>query len=472
MNDAEDCTDRLVDFLVDTKFEDIPKSVVETAKRVGLDTLACTVAGYDTEIGRGPAELKIEQGGKPESTLFVTGHRLPCSSVAYAHAPMANAHDADETILHMAHFANLTFLPAIAVAERVGASGKDVLAAFCVGFDLAARVGLSMPTYGDKDMAVLLNGFGWAVFGTAAAAGRLLGLSREQMHHALGIAFDSAPVRVPAKDFSRLSMMKYTPYGVIADVGVNAALLAARGHTGHDTVFKKSYEFWRAFGSPSCRWNRITGDLGKRWFVAETSLKPYPVGRPITHAVGLFLDLMKTERLERGEIDKVVVRMAPTGMNRAAAKGGAVRSAISAPFSVSFGIAMAASGIPPGPQWHLPQNLFDPAVEQFAQRVEREMVEEWYPVIMEQLQAEGYFNRLPTEVVIHARGRTFRKACHYAKGDPWSAESVLTDTELKTKALEYAGPVLGRDKVERAWSEALRLDAAPDVSALVRQLYR
>jgi 2-methylcitrate dehydratase PrpD len=191
-------TDQIVSLTLETKPSDFPTPVLDATKRVVLDTLACTVGAFSTDPGAVVAALKRAQGGTAEATLAVCGDRLPVASVAYVHAQLANLLDGDETLMTRWHIAAAIVGPAVAAAEQSRAPGSELLAAVALGYDVAARVAQSLcqvrlSAEGSTHRSTVV-GYDWAVFGTTAAVGRLLGLSGEQLARAFGIAFVTTPV--------------------------------------------------------------------------------------------------------------------------------------------------------------------------------------------------------------------------------------------------------------------------------------
>src|SRR6185295_11506027 len=91
-------TGQLARFALDMRFEDLPATTVAATRRLILDTTGCALAGMATESGQLLAQLKLAQGGTPESTLYASGAKLPVASAAYVLAQAANALDADECL--------------------------------------------------------------------------------------------------------------------------------------------------------------------------------------------------------------------------------------------------------------------------------------------------------------------------------------------------------------------------------------
>src|SRR5690606_25054419 len=198
------------------------------------------------------------------------------------------------------------------VAKHHGASGRDLLDAVAIGYEVAARIGMSYRTWelvdGRPDWSPV-TGYSWVVFGVAAAAGRLLGLEPGQMTNAFGIAGYSAPIPSIGKwvDSTRLPNTKYVFLGPLAHAGVAAALLAARGFIGDDDILDGDRGFWRMAGSTACDWEAMTRDLGHLWLLNEVSYKRYPACRFIHGPLDLFADLLASENLDAAEIEHVEV---------------------------------------------------------------------------------------------------------------------------------------------------------------------
>ncbi|MDO8673616.1 MAG: MmgE/PrpD family protein [Dehalococcoidia bacterium] len=474
-------TDLLVDLALETRYSDLPFKVAHAAKQIILDTIGCCVAAFATDTARILVNLKRRQGGHGEATLLVDGDRLPVSSVAYVHSQLANLLDLDETLVHRTHFASTIVMPALAMAEMTGASGKELIVAVALGFDVAARVGLSMPFYetSSEDGAHLVPvwGYSWAVFGTVAAAGRLLGLSHEQMANALGIAFVSTPVHFNGPKRRRAGhvvgakpMHKYAMYAAIAEAGINAVLLAADGFTGDSLVLDPDRSFWKAFGVSPADWDFMVRDLGRRWFIAETSLKFFTVARPGAIPVDLFWKVIRKEGIKLAEIDEVILTLPPAQMVKSQYDTSAPPSQVG-PMPVPYACALLASGLDPGLSWLDPVVLAKPEIREFGRKVKTVVNQDLYSMMVDQVKAEGTYRRIPIALEIKARGTSFEASAEYARGDPWGPEP-MTDDELGLKFRNYTEALIGRENSDRAIKEVLNLEAAPDVSNLVSSLHR
>ena len=461
-------TETLADFATKVSFDDLPHEVCHATKRLILDTVGCAIGGYSTDIGKIVIDLKRELGGKPESTILVTGDKTSCTSAAFVNAELANALDADETFRWMSHHANCVVLPALAVAERVSASGRELITSVAVGFEVATRIGLalrSMYTIEGAEGKVHFSpvaGLSWAIFGSVIAAGKLLKLDKTKMAHGMGIAGYTAPISVAGK-WSPLPspkpMTKYAPYGSIAESGVTAALLAEKGFTGDCTVLDGDRGFWRMTGVNSCDWKTLTKHLGQSWAVTETSYKPYPCCRHIHIPLDLFYKIVKEHQLHPEEIDRVNVRVFSGAIRQRMGEMVLVNNEVDAQFSIPYIFGVAALGLRPSPEWHSPGMRSDARVIQFAQKVNVEVDSSADEAMVQQLKRGAPIIRLPASVEVIAKGKTYRARAEYAKGDPSPAEFAMTDEELSEKFRNFSYRLLPSSHIEEAIDAILNLDS-------------
>ncbi|MFH1087663.1 MAG: MmgE/PrpD family protein [Chloroflexota bacterium] len=436
-------TERLAEFATGTRFEDIPGDVVAQAKRLILDTIGCALGGFSTDKGRISRQLAMSLGGNPESTILGTSLQTSCVNAAFANANMANALDNDDCLKNSPHFSMHTVSAALSVAERTEASGKGLIAAVLVAYDVAARVAhmFGYPLHVKEDSVEYWRGFGlsWEVFASAVAAARLLGLDSAGMSNALGIAATLTPVPIHRFLITQpIPLVKYNEAGWTTASGVMAALLADGGYTGPPGVLDPDYEIWRVFGAEKSDYSSLAKDLGTSWHIMNTSFKPWPSCRWTHHPLTLFSDIAKDNDLKPDEIEKVVVK--GSWMNRAFDSPDPAPGPIGPQFNIQHAIAAVALGIPPGPNWQKPEVINDTRVKEFRRRVFLERGprtlrgardDEVIRTITGEL--PGFFTKIPTTVEITTRGTTFSKSGVYAKGDPWSPETRLTDEELDQK---------------------------------------
>jgi 2-methylcitrate dehydratase PrpD len=263
----------LAGFATELQYDRIPAEVVERAKACVIDTVgACTygstlpwskiVIGYAEQYGKGG-----------QSTILGTGRKVHAPLAALANGALAHAFEMDCLVQPSAGVhpgASLT-APGLAIAEEVGASGREFITAVVAGGEVMHRIG-DASKQSTEHIGFHAPGVTGA-FGGAVIAGRLLKLSAEQMTMALGIA---GSLGSGLLEFSKSGggMVKRLHLGRAAESGVLAATLAKNGFSGPATVLEGKFGYMNVFcheGDPA----RLTAGLGDAWKMLTLAIKRY-----------------------------------------------------------------------------------------------------------------------------------------------------------------------------------------------------
>jgi 2-methylcitrate dehydratase PrpD len=266
-------TQRLAEFVACTRSGDIPAEAREQARRAFLDTLGVTLAGCREDASRIAAEMAREQGGVEDSSVLGHCFRAPASEAALVNGTSAHALDFDDVSMSMRGHPSVPLVPAaLALGEKLGASGREVIDAFILGFELECKVArlIGAPHYA----------LGWhptATFGTlgaAAACVRLLRLDPDRTRMALGIAASLASGA--RRNFG--SMTKPLHAGWAARNGVVAATLAGRGFTADDESLEAPDGWLHAASGGAPVDASPIGRLGAPWEIVSPGIgvKLYP----------------------------------------------------------------------------------------------------------------------------------------------------------------------------------------------------
>jgi 2-methylcitrate dehydratase PrpD len=220
-------------------------------------------------------ELARERGGTPEATVwFDSGGLLPVADATRVNAVMSDAAASDDSDLRsIAHIGTIVSTTAIAIAERTGAGGRDVLAAMVLGYEIAGRIDEAL-TPGRNERG--FHGSISTIFGGAVAAGTLLELTPEQMTQAIALAATSIGGLMVA---ANTSVAREYHAGLSAMLGIQAALAAHRGFVAEEHVLEMPRGFFSAYGGDHLE--DVTRDLGKTWDITTNmAIKLVPGGHP------------------------------------------------------------------------------------------------------------------------------------------------------------------------------------------------
>lgn len=347
---------------------------------------------------------------------------------------------------------------ALAVGERVGASGRDVLTAIVAGYEIGLRVGQAIrPT--PETAAVVASWYHWQGFCAVVPAARLLRLSREQCRDALGYTGACSPVPVWVTKYGRPVHWIKNDYGEQARVGVLAALMARGGLRAPRHLLDHDLGLWRMIGSDRYRPEELTRGLGGHWLILDTTVKPYPCCRYIHSTLDALRDLAREHSLQADEIDQVVVRSFG-GMTRWFADY-RPSTMVDADFSVPYAAALVLSGREPGPAWYDSATLSDPGVLALADRVRLEQDEECDALFWNE-------RRYVTRVEVTTRdGRRLHARPDSPRG---GRELPLSEEELTEKFLALARVALPAVRGRHVLTDLLAIDRFGDIRPIVRAL--
>jgi 2-methylcitrate dehydratase PrpD len=299
-------TETLARFVADTN--DIPDPVKHEAKRALLNFFAVALAGCRTD----PIEMALKSlaefsGGK-QVTIVGRRERIDALNAAFLNAAGANVFDYCDTHLPTVVHPTAPLAPALmALAELRPVSGRQLLLAFALGFEIECRVGGAVsPGHYPKGWHITST---CGVFGAAAGAAKLLGLNDKQIVWALGTASTQSAglcecLGWPAKSVS---------VGNAARNGLLAALLAEKGFEGPAEPIAGAQGFLAAMGEPP-NWSALLDGLGESWEVANNSIKPYPCGFVIRPLLDCALDFRRAH--PQAAIERVAFRGNPLLLQR------------------------------------------------------------------------------------------------------------------------------------------------------------
>jgi 2-methylcitrate dehydratase PrpD len=296
---------QLAAFAAALRFEDLPEAVVRKTEDLLVDWLASAVAGK----GARPVESIVrftETMGPAEgaSEVIVSGKRTTPYLAAMANA--AASHFAEQDDVHngsVFHPATVVFPAAVAVAQALGASGKQLLAASVAGYEVGIRVGEFL---GRSHYKVFHTTGTAGTLAAAAAVGNLLGLDAQQMRHAFGSAGTQSAGLWEFLRTGADSKQLHTAHAAAA--GLMSAYLAKDGFTGAERIFEGAQGMAAGMSDDADAMN-LTDRLGSRWATIETSFKYHASCRHTHPAADALAQVMRECRLQPDAVARVVTHV-------------------------------------------------------------------------------------------------------------------------------------------------------------------
>lgn len=447
----------LARFAAGLRFEDIPAPVVEHAKLCVLDGLGVALFGAGLPWTGHVRDLAIAEGATPAASFWGTPDRGSVAQAALVNGTAGHAFEMDD--IHkesIVHPNSLACPVAFAFAEAAGGmTGRDMLTAIVAGYEVGTRVGNA------ATMALFLRGFHpqgtSGVFVAAATAGRILGLSADQMQHALGIAGSMGAGLMAAQEGA---MVKRLHAGRAAESGVRAALLARRGFTGIMDVLEAGYGGFLSSFSSRPDASRLTAGLGSVWETAEVGFKLFPSVTSIHTALDALDTVMTEQGLRAEDIERVRVGCSHMTFVHTAwpYKPAGVTAA---QMNLFYGLAVIALHRDASVRQYGEERLADPAILNFIQRISA--FED------DGLEAMGAAFRHAARLEVTTRdGRVFR---HERLGRRGSPDDPVGPAAIIRKFDDCVRGVLSDDDAAALRGLVMRLDTLDDtgeLSALLR----
>ncbi|MGE3985994.1 MAG: MmgE/PrpD family protein [Dehalococcoidia bacterium] len=455
-------TKRLAQHAATLTYDMLPASMVDLTKQCVLDTLGVmTGASGLAPEGRVVKEYVEELGGRPESTIFGFGGKAPAPWAVFVNGSLGHMLDYDDT--GSAGHPSIETIPVgFAVAEKLGGvSGQQFIASLGSGLDLITRMGLSIST---PEWTMSEGWFATQLFGYiagAATAGRLLGLSEDQMENALGIGFNQlAGSRQMA--VGEATDCRSMQAGFCGQGAITAALLAQRGITGPKEIFEGRYGFFKNYirgGEPD--WDALAGELGTRWKFVEThGFKVWPACAATRAPNAAVLHLRNTHSIAPEDVAELAI-VGGDGMTELLStpieSKRIPQVSIDGKYSIPFTAAVMMQYGTVKLSNYTEQGLNDPAALAMAQRVRFEQIPE----------AEKT-SRMPEIRITTRGGQTFAHRVDSVPGDPRN-QVAWPQVEAKFRdCVSFAPNPIPAANVERVIEMVHDLEKLDDVTEIVR----
>ena len=426
------------DFIVNNRFDDLKPEVIQQAKKLILDLIGVSLAGYRMmEFPRLLVDYMTSLGGTPEATIFQTKKKFPAINAVLANAACAHAIDMDDGHRFGALHPGTVIIPtALAATELSGASTKDLIAGVVVGYEVMIRIGMAIVP------SSLSRGFHitgiTGPYGAAAAVGKILGLSRDEIVGAFGLAGLQASGLIQVNHEVEGAKVKPINPARAATSGLLSCILAQRGARGPLGIFEGEDGYLKAFAD-EVKSDLLTRGLGQEYEVLNVYLKLYAACRHAHAPIDAALESFTNIRIDTSEINEIHIETYPAAIRLAGIKDPTTPSA--ARFSIPFSVALALIKKDAGADKYTEENVRDQIVRKLAGKVQLSASKSW-----EQLYPE---KRGATVTIITYDGETCSAEVELAKGEPenpasWEeiyrkfyANSTLLISEKEAKKLGH-----------------------------------
>ena len=445
---AKGVTRSLANYVVSARTEDLPESVRKEATRTMLNWVGCAVGGSRHETVDKAIGALAPFSGPAQASVLGRGERMDVLHAALMNGISSHVFDFDDTHLKtVIHPAGPVASAILALSEYRPVSGRDFLNALVLGIETECRIGNAVyPTH--YDMGWHITGTA-GVFGAAAATGRLLGLSEQQMLWAFGLA---ATQPVGLKVMFGTMTKPFHP-GRAAQSGFTAALLASHDYTSSEEVLEAS-NGWANVLSRDPDYSEITEGLGETYEVLLNAYKPFACGIVIHPTIDGCIQLRNEHELTADQIEGIELQVHPLVLQLTGKK--TPQTGLEGKFSVYHAAAAAIIDGAGGVQQFSDQAVRNPVTVSLRDRVAT-VVD---PDIHED----------QARITITLKdGRRLEKFIEHAIG---SVENPMTDADLEAKFIGLADGVLPSTQVRQLLDLCWNIETLPSAAMIAEGAIR
>ncbi len=448
-------TEKMAEFCEKIKFKILPEEVVKRAKLLILDTVGIIIrARHDAEstssLISAVNKLDLNNGN---CQVFSDKSKYVPSAAALINGTLAHSLDFDDTHAEASLHSSAPILAAaFAAAQMKNCSGQELITACVLGYEIQIRLGLA-----GGSSAHYKRGFHptatCGIFGAAAAAGYIVGLSKEQFISAFGIALSQSSGSMQFLNDG--SWTKRSHVGQAAQNGLNAAILAGEGFKGPKEAFEGKWGYLNSFVSGGDLSKALEG-LGEKFETLNLGVKPYPSCRYSHAAIDGLLELKKEINFDVNDLEDVDVGLSETALNIIGypiEEKQNPENVVDGQFSMPFCAALVLRN--GSFTWDdYKSNLKNDDVLDLCKKVNvspNKQAEECCPKYMS------------ANVKIKVSGKVYEKFIKIPKGDP---ENFMTDQEFEDKFDGLTNPYLSEGKLNELKKFMLRIDNANSIKSL------
>lgn len=437
-----DFLDDLTSLVRSISLENLPSSVIHEGRRTLVDTVGVILAGMTEAPNRTLAGQMARASVAPCSTIFGSGYRGDAMWAALAHGTAGLWHElAPGNRFVGGHPAVHAVSAGLAVAERKGSSGRQLLESVIAGYEFAARVGLGTTLRPGIDP----NG-SWPLVGAAVTAGILMNYGHDDLRETVNVS-TTLNLASSIKTAYEGATIRNAYAGIGSAMGVLAADLVRDGFTGErdgiSTVFG-------CIAGVFFDVEKALEEIGQRWEIERGYHKLHACARPIHAALDALIALIKENDVSPNDVMRIEVR---TDSIAASMNNVAPENSLAAKFSISYALASYLILRDTGISAFNDSTVQDPKIKTLASRI----------IVQEDREMNA---RTPLErpATVHVKLRNekmLERSVNLPSGE--FDTNPLKDDDLNAKFLSLASPLIGTTNATSLLERLWKIETVPTV---------
>ena len=455
----ESISRKMARFASSLSYDAIPKPARKEAKRFLLDSVGCALAALDLEDMQAAYRYVQNLGGHEQASIIGHGTKTNMANAALMNALLIRAMDYNDIYWKQDPSHPSDIIPAaLATGEHKHASTKDLIIGIVIAYELEMRLCLAANP-GIREV-------GWhhaslTQFVSPLVAGRMLGLSEDELVAAVGIS-GSSHFTLGGVVAGHLTNMKNTADPMATETGVRAAMLAQTGYSGPVEVFEGKEGVFEVLNTVTWDANQLLDGLGKTFLITECGYKAFPTEALTHQPITAVLELRKEHRIDPHAVTEILVKTTTRGADilsdpskyRPTTKE-------TADHSLPYCVAVATAKGNVLPSDFRGKALKDPLVWELLPKIK----------VVADPEIDALFPKVKRAIVTITTedGKRYTKQEDFAKGQ---AERPLTDEELTSKFRSNAALALSGKRLDEIVHATFDLEKLPDVGTYMKLLVR
>ncbi len=455
----ESISRQMAQFALSLSYDAIPQVARREAKRFLLDSVGCALAALDLEDMQAAYRYIQALGGTDQASIIGHSTKTNMANAALMNALLVRAMDYNDIYWKQDPSHPSDIIPAaLATGEFREASGKDLIVGMIIAYELEMRLCLAADP-GIREV-------GWhhaslTQFVSPLVAGRMLGLSEEEMVASVGIS-GSSHFTLGGVVAGHLTNMKNTADPMATEAGVRAAMLATTGYTGPVEVFEGKEGAFEVISNVAWNPDVLLDGLGEKYLITECGYKAFPTEALTHQPITATLEVMQENRIDPHAVEEVLIKTTTRGADILSDPSKyQPTTKETADHSLPYCIAVAVAKGNVLPSDFTEEALKDPFVWELLGKIK----------VVADPQIDALFPGVKRAIVTVTikDGQSFTKQEDFAKG---RAERPLSDEELIGKFRANAQDVVTESRLDTIVQATFSLEDAATVGDYMRLLVR
>lgn len=430
-------SDALAEYVLALSADRLTDEAVDSAKRLTLDSLACCLGAYDSPPSEHLRSTYGSLGGNDQATVFGSGEETLLEYAGLINSTMVRYLDYNDTYISEGRACHPSdHIPAlISVAEAEGSTGEELVGAIVLAYEIEGA-GLDTGAMWEHDYDYVT----WGAYSSIAAVGKLMGLTREELISAFGIA-GTANLTLSISRKGAVSMWKGVAHPYVTHNAIQACQMARTGLTGPERVFEGPGGFFEVAAERDLKIDRLGGRDGTPYRITQSHIKPFPCGYFMQPMITGVRDIVADYDLPPEAVDAIEIE---TFEQAATILGGDEKwsknlTRESADHSIPYTAALSVIFGDVAPKHYAKEYRTNSEIHRLMDLVSVTESEEMNAAAVDNPSST------PSLIRLVANGETYETRVDYAPGH---AKNPMTKAEIESKAREMAEPLLTDQQIE------------------------